>query len=132
MNTIHIVGNLGGDPEMRYLDSGTPVTNFSVASNRRYSGKDGEPKEETTWFRIAAFGKLAENCNQYLGKGRQVYVVGRIRPDEDGNPRTWEGQDGTTRASFEVTAQSVQFLGSKGNGSDAEYEPPESEEDIPF
>ena len=73
---VIIVGHLGGDPEMRYTPSVKPVTNFSVATSRKWTGADGEQREDTTWFKVAAWGKLAEVCNQYLAKGRQVLVEG--------------------------------------------------------
>jgi single-strand DNA-binding protein len=139
---IIIVGNLGSDPEMRYMPDGTAVTNLSVATNRRWTDRQsGEDKEETTWFRVAVWGRQAETVNQYLSKGRQVLIEGRIRPDpETGNPRLWTGQDGTVRASFEVTANSVQFLGGREGGDfGGDYEsdsfeegPVEQEDDIPF
>jgi len=133
------VGNLGRDPEMRFTPSGREVTNLSVASNRRWTNSEGEQVEETIWFRVSVWGKQAVACNEYLSKGRQVLVEGRLRPDENGNPRTYLRGDGTTGTSFEVNAQTVRFLGS-GNGQarvDAEEEPggplgPETEEEIPF
>ena len=85
---IVIVGNLGRDPEMRYTPSGQPVTNLSVATNRKWTSADGTPGEETIWFRVSVWGKQAETCNQYLSKGRQVLVEGRLRPDPaTGGPR---------------------------------------------
>jgi len=135
---IVIVGNLGQDPEMRYTPDGTPVTNFSVATNRRWNRQDGSQGEETVWFRVSAWRRLAEVCNEYLSKGRQVLVEGRMRPDpETGGPRLWTGNDGVARASFEVTAQTVKFLGGRGAAPTGEApdvpEPPaESEEEIPF
>ena len=135
-HVVLIAGNLGGDPEMRYLPNGTPVTNFSVATNRRWTGQDGQQRDETTWFRVSAFGRQAEVCAQYLAKGRQVLVEGRLRPDDRGGPRVWQGQDGTWRASYEVTAQTVRFLGRRDEGGFAEVpdeEPlPDLEEEIPF
>jgi len=136
-HTVIVAGHLGRDPEMRYLPNGTPVTNFSMASSRRWTGQDGQSREETVWFRVSAFGRQAEVCNQYLSKGRAVLVEGRLRPDESGNPRTWTGQDGVVRASFELTAQTVRFLGRRDEeyaaGSDIpEYEEPGEEEEIPF
>lgn len=116
---VIIVGNLGRDPEMRYTPKGTPVTNFSVATNRRWTNEDGSQGEETTWFRVSAWGKLGEVCNQYLSKGRQVFIEGNLRPDENGGPRIWTGQDGQARASFEVVAQTVKFLGGRGEAGDA-------------
>jgi single-strand DNA-binding protein len=111
-HTIVIVGNLGRDPEMRYMPDGRAVTNLSVATNRTYSNASGEQVKETVWFRVSVFGKQAESCNQYLAKGRMVLVEGRLQPDkETGGPRVWAGQDGAARASFEVVAQTVRFLG---------------------
>ncbi len=136
-HTIIIAGHLGRDPEMRYLPNGTPVTNFSVASTRRWPTQDGSIQEETIWFRVSAFGKLAETCAQYLAKGRPVLVEGRLRPDETGGPRLWTGQDGTVRASFEVVANTVRFLGRREEAPGPEvevpeYEEPLEEEEIPF
>lgn len=132
---IIIVGNLGRDPEMRYTPQGTPVTNLSVATNRKWTGADGTPGEETIWFRVSVWGKQAETCNQYLSKGRQVLVEGRLRPDPaTGGPRIWTRQDGTPGASFEINALSVRFLG--GRAADAaagpEEEPVIEEGEIPF
>ncbi len=109
-NKITIIGNLGSDPEMRYLPSGNAVTSFSVATNHRYNTRDGEQRDETEWFRVSAFGRLGEICNQYLSKGRQVYVEGRLRS------RTWVDQQGQTRVSIEVNAQEVKFVGSRDGG----------------
>ena len=117
MDKITLIGNLGKDPEMRYTPSGQPITSFSVASNRKYTNNNGEAVKETTWFRISAWGKLAETCNQYLKKGRLVYVEGRLTPDKNtGGPRVWTRQDGSPAASFEVTAAFVEFLGG-GDGA---------------
>ena len=114
---IVIVGNLGGDPEMRYTPQGDGVTSFSVATNRKWTGRDGQPAEETTWFRISAWGKLAESTNQYLSKGRQVLVEGVLTPDrETGGPRIWDANNGEKRASYEIRALTVQFLGGTGSG----------------
>ena len=133
-----IVGNLGASPEMRYTPSGTPVTNFSVATNRKWTNADGTPGEEVVWFRVAAWGRMAEVCNQYLTKGRQVLVEGTLTPDpETGAPRVWTRADGTSGSSFEVRANTVKFLG-KGNGngptepaSDA-LDTPDEDEEMPF
>jgi single-strand DNA-binding protein len=131
---IIVVGNLGRDPEMRYTPDGTPVTDFSVAANRRWTNADGSQGEETTWFRVTAWRRLAEVCSEYLQKGRQVLVEGRLKPDpETGGPRVWTGSDGEPRASFEITAQSVKFLGKRSPGqTGAPDAPPEEEEEIPF
>jgi single-strand DNA-binding protein len=113
-HTIIIVGNLGGDPEMRYLPSGQAVCNFSVASNRRYSNSDGQQVDETTWFRISVWGRQAETTNQYLRRGSKVLIEGRLRPDPaTGSPRTYTTQDGRTGASFEVNASIVRFLSTR-------------------
>ena len=115
---IVIVGNLGRDPEMRYTPSGQAVTNFNVATSRRWSGNDGQTREETIWFRVSTWGKLAEICNQYLSKGRQVFVEGRLTIDQEtGGPRVWQSQDGSWRASYEVTALEVKFLGQRGDSN---------------
>jgi single-strand DNA-binding protein len=112
---IVLVGNLGNDPEMRYMPDGRPVTSFSLATNRRWSDRQsGEQREETIWWRVSVFGPQAEACNQYLSKGRQALVEGRMRPDPStGGPRIWTRQDGTPAASYEITANVVQFLGSR-------------------
>jgi len=133
---IVVVGNLGRDPEMRYTPSGQAVTNFSIASTRRYSDRNGEQREETIWFRISVWGKQAEVCNQYLSRGRQVLVEGRLIPDESGNPRTFQRQDGSTGASFEINAQTVRFLGNRsdaaGSGGGDAPAGMQTEDDIPF
>ncbi len=116
-HTIIIVGNLGRDPEMRYTPSGKPVTSFSVASSRSYNNPNGEKVEETIWFRVTAWDKQAETCNQYLRKGSKVLVEGRLVPDKNGGPRIWTKQDGTSGASFEVTAATVRFLSTRGETS---------------
>ncbi len=113
-----IVGNLGSDPEMRYTPSGQAVTNLSVATNRRWTGNDGQQQEETTWFRVSVWGKQAETVNQYLSKGRQVLIEGRLTPDrESGGPRIWTDQSGNSRASYEMMAYEVKFLGGRGESS---------------
>ena len=105
MNKIIVIGHLGRDPEMRYTPNGQGVTSFSVASSRRYTTSAGEQREETTWFNVSAWGRLAELCNQYLTKGRQVYVEGRF------SSRSFEGRDGQMRISNDITLTDVQFLG---------------------
>lgn len=136
---ITIAGNLGKDPELRYLPNGTPTTSLSVATNNSYTNQKGEQVKETTWFRVSVFGKQAESCSQYLTKGRQVLVEGRLRPDPTtGGPRLWTGNDGTVRASFDITATTVRFLGSgpgrgeAGAGAGGDMGPEISEDDIPF
>ncbi len=133
-HTVILIGNLGRDPEMRYTPSGQPVTSFSVASNRSYTGADGQKVDETIWFRVTAWGKQAETCNQYLRKGSKVLVEGRLNPDKNGGPRIWTKQDGTAGASFEVTASTVRFLSSKGEGGagEAVEEHAAEGDEIPF
>ena len=140
---IIIVGNLGRDPEMRYMPDGTAVTNFSVATSNRWTGKDGQPHDETTWFRIEVWRRQAETANQYLTKGSKVLVEGRIKPDPaTGGPRMWTRQDGTMSANFEVVADTVRFLsgrgedggGSASGGEEGSYAGAgaHEEDDIPF
>lgn len=127
-----IIGYLGSDPQMRYTSEGTPVTTFSVATNRRWNDTKGEPREKTTWFRVTTWRKLAETCNQYLSKGRLVMVEGELEPDrETGGPRLWTGSDGQTRASFEMTAEAVKFLGGQQASQLAEEEE-ELQDSLPF
>ena len=132
-NKVILVGNLTRDPELRYTGSGTAVTNFSIAINRRYR-QNGEPREETVFVDIVVFQKQAENCAQYLSKGRSVLVEGRLVQ------RSWTTEDGQKRNKLEVVAQSVQFLGSgqgKGRRDEPQPEPspdrePDSGDDIPY
>jgi len=135
---VILVGNLGRDPEMRFTPSGQAVTNMSVATNRVYTGSDGQQVKETVWFRVSVWGKQAESCHQYLRKGRPVLVEGRLIADENGNPRVWSRQDGTSGTSFEVSAQTVRFLGGREEpGAPVGGEGPmaagmETEDEIPF
>ena len=140
-HTLIIVGNVGKDPEMRYTPSGQAVTSFSVATNRQYTTGNGEQVKETIWFRVSTWGKTAEICNQYVKKGSKVLIEGRLTPDKNtGGPRVWTKQDGSAGASFEVTASTVRFLSSRGEGEgagapmhsgmDGAEIPPE--DDIPF
>ena len=136
-HTIILVGNLGRDPEMRYTPSGQAVTNLNVASNRQYTTSDGNPVKETIWFRVSTWGKTAENCNQYLKKGSKVLIEGRLNPDPDtGNPKVFTRQDGSSGATYEVTAQTVKFLSSRAE-DESGYTAGESQavsepDDIPF
>jgi len=125
LNKIILIGNLGADPEMRYTPSGNSVASFRMATSRRYTTSAGESREETDWFRVTVWGKQAESCNQFLNKGKQVYVEGRL------HARNWQGQDGQMRTSLEVTANRVLFLGRPTSVSlpgEGELEP----ENIPF
>ena len=104
VNKLIIIGNVGSDPEMRFTPNGNPVTSFRVATNWRYTTSQGERREETEWFTVVAWSRLAEPCNQFLTKGRLVYVEGRLRT------RTWESQDGEKRFRNEIVADKVTFL----------------------
>jgi single-strand DNA-binding protein len=108
-NKIILVGYLGRDPELRYTPQGTAVCKFSVATSERRKNASGEPEETTTWFRISAWGRLAEVANEYLAKGRQVYVEGRLRQEE------YTDREGKPRTSLEVNATEIQFIGQRGD-----------------
>ncbi len=110
LNKVMIIGNMGTDPEMRYTPSGSPVTSFRIATSRAYTSADGDRHQDTEWFTVVAWNQLAEQCNQYLAKGRRVYVEGRLRS------RSWESQDGKTRFRNEIIASRVLFL-DRGPGS---------------
>ncbi len=117
MNKIIVIGNLGRDPEMRYTPSGQSVTSFSVASNRRYRTADGEQREETMWFNVNAWGRQAEICNQYLTKGSQVYVEGRL------TTRIFTGNDGQSRIANDISMTEMQMLGSRNSGMEGDDPP---------
>jgi len=131
VNKVILIGNLGADPEMRYTPSGTAVAKFRIATTERFKDQQGNLQERTEWHRVTAWGKLAEICGQYLSKGKQVYIEGRIRSD------TWE-QEGVKRYSYEIIANTMQMLGqARGleREPEAPFEPPEGgvpEDDIPF
>ena len=132
LNKVMIIGNVGSDPEMRFTPNGNPVTSFRVATNRVYTTPEGERKQETDWFTVVTWNKLAEQCNQFLSKGRLVYVEGRL------HNRSWEGQDGQKRFRTEIIANRVTFLDRQAASSlnDDKGEEPETVEiepdDIPF
>ena len=137
LNKVMIIGNVGNDPEMRFTPNGNPVTSFRVATNRFYTTPEGERKQETDWFTIISWNKLAEQCNQFLNKGRLVYVEGRLRN------RSWEGQDGQRRFRTEIIANRVTFLDRQSAAVPPEDKAGETEagetevgeiepEDIPF
>lgn len=136
LNKVFLLGNLTRDPEMRYLPSGTPVAKFGLATNRVYTGQDGQKKEDVLFVDIDAFAKTAELCSQYLSKGRQVLIEGRLQY------RTWEGQDGQKRNKISVVAERVTFLGGRGGEGGAPREPAKppkeepkfspDEDDVPF
>jgi single-strand DNA-binding protein len=139
---IIIVGNLGRDPEMRYMNDGTAVTDLRVATSRKWNDKaSGESREETLWFRVSVWGRQGEVANQYLSKGRRVLVEGVLTGDpQTGGPKIWTRQDGTSGASFEIRADTVRFLSSKeeggfdsaGSGDGRSAQPAHEEDDIPF
>lgn len=104
LNKVMIIGNVGTDPEMRFTPNGNPVTSFRVATSRFFTSPEGERKQETEWFTVTAWNKLAESCNQFLAKGRRAYIEGRLRS------RVWEGQDGQKRTQVEIVAERVLFL----------------------
>lgn len=112
LNKVMIIGNLGKDPEMKYTQQGTPITSFSVAVSRTWRGPDGQQQDETEWFRVVAWEKLAEQCNEFLRKGRKVYIEGRLKT------REWTGQDGQKRFTTEVVATSMILLDSKQSGGE--------------
>jgi len=140
VNKVILVGNLGRDPELRYTQQGTAVANFTLATNESYQKKDGAREERTEWHRIVVWGRTAENCSQYLAKGRTVYIEGRLQT------REWENKEGQKQRTTEIVAQTVQFLGGpRGEGRPGSAEggagrpggasggpPPPADDDIPF
>jgi single-strand DNA-binding protein len=129
---LTVVGNLGKEPEMRYTAGGQAVTSFSVACSRKWTGADSVKHEETTWVRVSAWGKLAEITSQYLKKGHEVMVQGRLNPDASGGPKVFTKTDGTPGASYEMTAENVVFLKNGPRTAEGEGAPVEQEEVIPL
>jgi single-strand DNA-binding protein len=139
-NKVILVGNLGRDPELRYTAQGTPVCSFSMATNERRKDRNGEMQDHTTWFRITLWNRLAETASQYLQKGKQVYIEGRLRVEE------YIDRDGKPRHSLEVFGTDMQFIGSRSDepmperaasasaasGGPADSQPDLSDDDIPF
>ena len=130
-NRVILMGNLTRDPELRYIPSGSAVANLRLAINRTYKSQNGEQKEEVTYVSVVVWGKQAENCAEYLAKGRAVFVEGRLQS------RQWETEDGQKRSVLEVVADRVQFLGRKKDEGGGEEAAPasgaaEAEDDIPF
>jgi single-strand DNA-binding protein len=107
LNKVTIIGHLGRDPEMRYTPSGRPVTTFSVATSRSWNTSDGERRSDTEWFNVVSWGSLAEICKQYLSKGQQVYIEGRLQT------RRWEDDDGNKRTTVEIVAKEMIMLGDR-------------------
>ena len=130
LNKVMLIGNVGSDPEMRFTPNGNPVTSFRMATNRVYTTPEGEKRQETDWFSVVAWNKLAEQCNQFLTKGKLVYVEGRL------HNRSWEGADGQKHYRTEVIANRVTFLDRQAavaSEEKTEEGPEETEpEDIPF
>ncbi len=113
VNKVILVGRLGADPEMKYTNSGTGVCRFNLATSEKWTSKDGQKQERTEWHRIVAWTKLGELCNEYLKKGRQAYIEGRLQT------RSWDDKEGNKRYTTEIVADTVQFLGSAEGGSRA-------------
>jgi len=135
MNKVIVNGHLGRDPEMKYSEAGKPITRFSMCNTRKFKNSAGDKVEKKTWYNVTVFGAQAETCNTYLKKGRPVLIEGRLDPDENGNPRVYEKKDGGHGASYDLVAESVEFLGGgNGNGKkDADAAPSAPDEDsIPF
>lgn len=131
---ITIIGNVGRDPELRYLQNGVAVCDFSVAVNKRFTTSGGEQRDETTWFRVTCWRQLAETVKQYLTRGRQVMVVGEVKM---GTP--YLDKSGQPAATLEITAQTIKFLGGREGGAPGgdgnrydEFAPPGQMDDIPF
>ena len=121
LNKAMIIGNVGTEPEMRFTPNGNPVTSFSVAPNRVYTTPDGERPQETEWFSVVTWNRLAENCNQFLTKGQRVYAEGRL------HTRTWEGQEGQKHSRLEIIANRVIFLDKRAAGPLSEERAEEGE-----
>jgi single-strand DNA-binding protein len=145
VNKVILIGNLGSDPEVRYTPSGSAVANFNIATNESWKDKSGQDQERTEWHKIVVWGKQAENCGEYLSKGRTVYVEGRLQT------RDWTDKEGNKRYTTEIVANTIQFLGgpggskgfSEGRAPKSSAEPPQAsggngpsapppEDDIPF
>ena len=137
VNKVILVGNLGRDPELRYTQQGQAVANFTLATNENFTKKDGNREERTEWHRIVVWGRTAETCSQYLSKGRTVYIEGRLQT------REWENREGQKQRTTEIVANTVQFLGGRGEGGGggrsggtggggSSDPPPPADDDIPF
>ena len=135
LNKVMIIGRLGRDPEMRYTPSGRPITTFSVATSRKWNTSEGEKRSDTEWFNVVAWGSLAEICNQYLSKGQQVYIEGRLQT------RKWEDDNGNKRSNIEIVAKEMIMLGDRKKKTDSDdsenegrlsTENAEEDDDFPF
>ena len=138
VNKVILVGRLGADPEMKYTNSGTGICRFNIATSERWNDKEGQKQERTEWHRVVAWAKLGELCNEYLKKGRQAYIEGRMQT------RSWQDKDGNKKYTTEVVANTVQFLGSADRSDNPKSDslPPDGpfleettdvkDDDIPF
>jgi len=126
LNKVLIIGRLGKDPEMRYTPSGRPVTTFSVATSRSWNTSDGEKRSETEWFNVVAWSSLAEICNQYLVKGQQVYIEGRLQT------RNWDDESGKRHTSVEIVANEMIMLGDRRSQNNESKEDEAVENEFPF
>jgi len=124
VNKVILIGHLGKDPDVRHSQSGATITSFSLATNETWNNKDGQREERTEWHRIVVFGKLADICGQYLKKGKQVFIEGRLQT------RSWEDRDGNKRYTTEVVASNMTMLGRAGDMPSDEYAPPIQESDF--
>jgi len=126
LNKVMLIGRLGRDPEMRYTPSGRPVTTFSLASSRTWNTSEGERRTETEWFTVVTWGSLAEICKQYLVKGQQVYVEGRLQT------RHWEDNDGNKHSATEIVANEMIILGDRHENNHSGDEETSEDNDYPF
>ncbi len=137
VNKVILIGNLGANPEVKYLSNGTTVANFRMATTENWVNRSGEKSTLTEWHRVVAFGRLAEICGEYLNKGKQVYIEGRLRT------RTWEDKEGNKRSTTEIVAARMQMLGTAGGAAEApdagkdfdmDQQPPSGggDDDVPF
>jgi len=118
VNKVILVGNLGRDPEIRRSQGGTTIASFSLATNEAWNNREGQREERTEWHKIVVFGKLADFCGQYLSKGKQVYLEGRLQT------RSWDDREGNKKYTTEIVAASIVLLGKAGSGSGESYAPP--------
>jgi single-strand DNA-binding protein len=126
LNKVMIIGRLGRDPEMRYTPSGRPVTTFSVATSRNWTTSEGEKRVETEWFNVVAWGNLAEICKQYLSKGHQVYIEGRLQT------RHWDDQEGNKHTSVEINANEMIMLNERREADENDDTESNENEEFPF
>lgn len=126
VNLVVLIGNLGRDPEVKFIDSGSAVCSFSIACDEEWKDKQGEKQKRTEWVRVVAWGKLAELCGEYLAKGRQCYVEGSLQT------RKWQDKEGKDRYTTEVKAREVTFLGGKPAGESSDSDPGPAGDGTPF